>query len=61
MVKGLHPPVSLCWYSMLVEESAESDGISTREMSGTALAMEVFSGACMLVMVSMVISTATST
>ena len=45
---------------MLVEESAES-GSSTREMRGRALAIMVFSDLCTLVVVSIVISTATST
>ena len=45
---------------MLVDDSGES-GKSTREMRGRELEMEVFSGLCMLVVVSMVISTATST
>ena len=45
---------------MLVEESEES-GSSTREMSGRALAVMVFSDLCTLVVVSIVISTATST
>jgi len=45
---------------MLVEESEES-GSSTREIRGRALAITVFSDLCTLVVVSIVISTATST
>ena len=45
----------------MLEVDSEEPGSSTREMRGRALMMALFSGLCTLVVVSIVISTATST